>query len=307
MEKALLIGKFNVVFKDLYDFLDEKDNLIHIQVCPDEHIDSIKSILKMVKPRLVIISLIGLDKDFLKLFADIRHNHDTSRVLCIGTESEQKLFEAFLETEQFSVITRPCTNRKIWTKVKAMLDIKEKNIMKFDDDWFDDAPVKQEGEPQPTSSIDVVEEREPQPVQPTKAVEESEPQPVQPTEVVEEIKRIRVLLVDDNAIQLRALRSVMMKDYEILMATSGEDAIEIMREERPDIVFLDYEMPGLNGKQVLEIVRNSDDLKDIPVVFLAGVQDRQVIIELVGLKPNGYLVKPPNIEMINEVIHKFVG
>lgn len=290
MEKALLIGRFNAVFKDLYDFLDEKDNLIHIQVCPDEHIDSIKSILKMVEPGLVIISLIGLDKDFFKLFADIRHNHDTSRVLCIGTESEQKLFEAFLETEQFSVITRPCTNRKIWTKIKAMLDIKEKNIIKFDDDWLDDAPVKPESEPQPVSSIEVVEEVEPQ-----------------PTESVEEIKRVRVLLVDDNAIQLRALRSVMMKDYEILMATSGEDAIEIMRDEKPDIVFLDYEMPGFNGKQVLEVVRHSEDLKDIPVVFLAGVQDRQVIMELVGLKPNGYLVKPPDIEKINETIHKFVG
>lgn len=306
MEKALLIGRFNAVFKDLYDFLDEKDNLIHIQVCPDDHIDSIKSILKMVKPGLVIISLIGLDKDFLKLFADIRHNHDT-RVLCIGTESEQKVFEAFLETEQFSVITRPCTNRKIWTKVKAMLDIKEKNIMKFDDDWLDDAPVKPESKPQPVSLDEVFEESEPQPTTSIEVVEEVKPQPAQQAEAVEEIKRVRVLLVDDNAIQLRALRSVMMKDYEILMATSGEDAIEIMREERPDIVFLDYEMPGFNGKQVLEVVRNSDDLKDIPVVFLAGVQDRQVIMELVGLKPNGYLVKPPNIEMINETIHKFVG
>lgn len=306
MEKALLIGRFNAVFKDLYDFLDEKDNLIHIQVCPDEHIDSIKSILKMVEPGLVIISLIGLDKDFLKLFADIRHNHDTSRVLCIGTESEQKLFEAFLETEQFSVITRPCTNRKIWTKIKAMLDIKEKNIIKFDDDWLDDAPVKPESEPQPVSSDEAFEENESQPVSSIEVVEEVKPQLAQPTESVEEIKSVRVLLVDDNAIQLRALCSVMMKDYEILMATSGEDAIEIMREEKPDIVFLDYEMPGFNGKQVLEVVRHSEDLKDIPVVFLAGVQDRQVIMELVGLKPNGYLVKPPDIEKINETIHKFV-
>lgn len=125
MKKALLIGKFNTVFKDLYDFLAEKDEFIHIQVCP-EHIESVKSIIKMTNPGLIIVSLINLDKEYQSLFAFIRLKYEEIPVLCIGTEAEQRLFDAFLETAQFQTITRPCTNRNIWTHVKAILNISEK-------------------------------------------------------------------------------------------------------------------------------------------------------------------------------------
>ena len=122
MKKALMVGRFNTVFKDIYDFLDEKDAFIHVQACPD-HMESIKSIIKMTNPGLIIISLIGLDKEYLSLFAFIRLTYGELPVLCIGTETEQKPFEAFFETAQYQVITRPCTNRNIWTHVNAILDI----------------------------------------------------------------------------------------------------------------------------------------------------------------------------------------
>lgn len=120
-------------------------------------------------------------------------------------------------------------------------------------------------------------------------------------------KKIRVLLVDDNPIQLRALRSALMHDYEVLMAVSGEESIEVMNNEHPDIVFLDYAMPGYDGKKVLETVRQSENLKNMPVVFLTGIQDKREIMSLVALKPNGYMVKPPDIEMIKKTIKKLVG
>lgn len=367
MKKALLIGKFNTVFKDIYDFLDEKDEFIHIQACP-EHMDSIKSIIKMTKPGLIIISLISLDKEFQSLFAFIKLKYEEIPVLCIGTEAEQKPFEAFLETAQYQAITRPCTNRNIWTHVKAILNISEKpktdgakpkayqaakteeeleremeekigrrmderqeesekRTVTFrdnrqstidddlDDSWIDEALAKQTKAAYRAKAIQRTEtaqkaEAEPQAV--TKTVPAAQPEKEAAPPTSEEVlpaanKKIRVLLVDDNAIQLRALRSALMNDYEVLMAVSGEESIEVMNNEYPDIVFLDYTMPGYNGKKVLEIVRQSEKLKNMPVVFLTGLQDKREIMSLVSLKPNGYLVKPPDIEIIKETIRKLVG
>lgn len=353
MKKALLIGKFNTVFKDLYDFLAEKDEFIHIQVCP-EHIESVKSIIKMTNPGLIIISLINLDKEYQSLFAFIRLKYEEIPVLCIGTEAEQRLFDAFLETAQYQTITRPCTNRNIWTHIKAILNISEKpktdaeklkaysdtkteeelereleekigrrmdkRTVTFrdnrqstieddlDDSWIDEALAKQTKAAYQAKTMQKTE-----PVQMVKA----EPQntaktvPVSQPAKIDDLpaagKKIRVLLVDDNPIQLRALRSALMNDYEVLMAVSGEESIEVMHNEHPDIVFLDYAMPGYDGKRVLETVRQSENLKNMPVVFLTGIQDKREIMSLVALKPNGYLVKPPDIEIIKKTIHKLVG
>lgn len=354
MKKALLIGKFNTVFKDIYDFLDEKDAFIHIQACP-EHMESIKSIIKMTNPGLIIISLIGLDKEYLNLFAFFRLKYGELPVLCIGTEAEQKPFEAFLETAQYQAITRPCTNRNIWTHIKSILDIsekpktdseklkayldaktegeferemeeitrmrmdeREKRTVTFrdnrqstadddlDDSWIDEALAKQTKAAYKAKTIQRTEI-----AQNIEAELQKGTVPVSQTAKEEALlaanKKIRVLLVDDNAIQLRALRGALMSDYEVLMAVSGEEAIEVMHNEYPDIVFLDYAMPGYNGKKVLEIMRQSEKLKNLPVVFLTGLQDKKEIMSLVALKPNGYLVKPPDIEKIKETIRKLVG
>ncbi|MCM1081952.1 MAG: response regulator [Clostridium sp.] len=355
MKKALLIGKFNTVFKDLYDFFDEKDQFIHIQVCP-EHIESIKSIIKMTNPGLIIISLISLDKEYQTLFAFIRQKYEDLPVLCIGTESEQKPFEAFLETAQYQAITRPCTNRNIWTHVKAILDIsekptklvekseedlereleekigrrmeekqeeQEKRTVTFrdnrqnsieddlDDSWIDEALAKQtkaayQAKIMPKTEATPAVKAAPQATQ-TPVASATTPQPKVEEALPPISKKIRVLLVDDNPIQLRALRSALMKDYEVLMAVSGEESIEVMNDEHPDIVFLDYTMPGYNGKQVLETVRKSENLKNMPVVFLTGLQDKKEIMSLVALKPNGYLVKPPDVDVIKNTIQKLVG
>lgn len=356
MKKALLIGRFNTVFKDIYDFLDSKDAFIHVQACP-EFMESIKSIIKMTNPGLIIISLIGLDKEYLSLFAFIRLTYGELPVLCIGTEAEQKPFEAFLETAQYQAITRPCTNRNIWTHVKAILDIsekpktdseklraysdakteeeferemeeitrmrmdeKEKRTVTFrdnrqstvdddlDDSWIDEALAKQTKAAYKAKTIQRTEivqnvEAQSQNVEATAPVSQS----ANEEDLLAANKKIRVLLVDDNAIQLRALRGALMSDYEVLMAVSGEESIEVMNNEYPDIVFLDYTMPGYNGKKVLEIVRQSEKLKNLPVVFLTGLQDKREIMSLVALKPNGYLVKPPDIEKIKETIRKLVG
>ena len=111
----------------------------------------------------------------------------------------------------------------------------------------------------------------------------------------------------DSNIQLRAL-NVMLKDkYEVRMATSGTQALTMIGKEKPDMIFLDYEMPGCDGKKTLEMIRELAEIKDIPVVFLTGVSDVENIKAVLELKPAGYLLKPADANRILDTIEEVLG
>ena len=91
------------------------------------------------------------------------------------------------------------------------------------------------------------------------------------------------------------------------MATSGMQALTLIGKKKPDIIFLDYEMPVCDGKMTLEKIRELDGAKDIPVVFLTGVSDKKHIEAVLELKPAGYLLKPADASRIHDIIDKILG
>lgn len=116
-----------------------------------------------------------------------------------------------------------------------------------------------------------------------------------------------ILLVDDSKIQLRALNEMLKEKYEVRVATSGMQALTLIGKKKPDLIFLDYEMPICDGKMTLEMIRELDESKDIPVVFLTGVSDKEHIAAVLDLKPEGYLLKPANSDVIYKTIEKVFG
>ena len=75
-------------------------------------------------------------------------------------------------------------------------------------------------------------------------------------------------------------------------------------KQRPDVILLDYEMPVCDGRQTLEMIRADEEMKDIPVIFLTGVNDRENIQAVLRLRPAGYLLKPAVPERRIETIEK---
>ena len=73
------------------------------------------------------------------------------------------------------------------------------------------------------------------------------------------------------------------------------------------MIFLDYEMPECNGLQTLRLIREMEGDRTIPVVFLTGVNDKEHIMALLALKPEGYLLKPASKDKIIETIEKVLG
>lgn len=113
-----------------------------------------------------------------------------------------------------------------------------------------------------------------------------------------------ILMVDDSAIQIRTIKAWLEKRYKVHSVLSGEQALASVRERKPDLILLDYEMPVCNGRQVLEKLRDNEDTCDIPVIFFTAVSDKKHIMEVLGLNPAGYLLKPVSKERMFEVIEK---
>ena len=116
-----------------------------------------------------------------------------------------------------------------------------------------------------------------------------------------------ILLVDDSNIQLRALNDLLKTKYEVRMATSGMQALTMIGKKKPDMIFLDYEMPICDGRMTFKMIKELDEAKDIPVVFLTGVSDKEHIEAVLELKPAGYLLKPANADRIYNIIEKVLG
>lgn len=114
--------------------------------------------------------------------------------------------------------------------------------------------------------------------------------------------RPKILAVDDNMSTLRTIKGILEKKYNVSLANSGMKAMNMIGKSRPDVILLDYEMPVVDGKQTLEMIRSDDDIKDIPVIFLTGVNDENHIKAVLALKPARYLLKPVVQEKILDAI-----
>ncbi len=117
----------------------------------------------------------------------------------------------------------------------------------------------------------------------------------------------KIMLVDDSAILLRSMKSMLEKRYDICLAKSGEQALNMIPRENPDLILLDYEMDGMDGKETFEAIKEDQDMKWIPVVFLTSVANRQSIYSVLQSKPDGYILKPPDEERIFETIEEILG
>jgi CheY-like chemotaxis protein len=116
-----------------------------------------------------------------------------------------------------------------------------------------------------------------------------------------------ILIVDDNATVLRKMKSVLETRYHCYIASSGMDAIKIITKNKIDLVLLDYEMPEVNGIQVLKMIRSDEAIADTPVMFLSGKCDKDVVVSAVALKPEKYLLKSmSSIELVKSIEQFFI-
>lgn len=122
----------------------------------------------------------------------------------------------------------------------------------------------------------------------------------------ESLVKKKILLVDDSEIALQAMKGLLEKDYTVETAKSGLAAIRCITLDRPDLILLDYDMPVVDGSQVLEMIRSEEDFADIPVIFLTGRVDKKSVQKVIPLKPLGFLLKTSGAEEIKKSVDNYL-
>ena len=111
-------------------------------------------------------------------------------------------------------------------------------------------------------------------------------------------KKQTVLIVDDVTQNIVILNTTLKEQYNTLFAKSGEEALKIAKENKPDLILLDVMMPGMNGFEVCKELKKNEELKNVPVIFVTALNDSGNESEGLSLGAVDYIRKPYNIDIV---------
>lgn len=111
-----------------------------------------------------------------------------------------------------------------------------------------------------------------------------------------------ILVVDDDRSILKLLKTALSEEYEVTTMLNGVLVEKLIESRNVDLIILDYEMPIETGAEIFKRIKKNKKAENIPVCFLTGVSEREKIIEIMRLKPHGYLLKPIDMDMLRSAI-----
>lgn len=112
----------------------------------------------------------------------------------------------------------------------------------------------------------------------------------------------KILIIDDDIMTLRILKKYLETDYEVQIENAGYRFLERLDEYFADIILLDIEMPVLNGLQVFNQLKGHEQFKSIPVIFLSGISDNNIVREVMEHGAAGFVVKTaPKSELLEKI------
>jgi len=111
----------------------------------------------------------------------------------------------------------------------------------------------------------------------------------------------KILIIDDDKLVRKVFKMTLMKEgYDIIEAEDGPTGLQLIRSERPDLTLTDYQMPGMNGIEVLAEIRKSKT--NMPVIILTAFGDVVLTIKAIQLGAFDFLEKPVNPELLKTTI-----
>lgn len=109
-------------------------------------------------------------------------------------------------------------------------------------------------------------------------------------EVMKERKKI--ILVDDQEINLDIGKNALSEEYDVLTASSGDNLLLLLKSIKPDVILLDILMPEMNGYEIIKIIKSNPETAHIPVIFLTSKSDEDSELEGLTLGAIDYIFKP---------------
>jgi CheY-like chemotaxis protein len=125
-------------------------------------------------------------------------------------------------------------------------------------------------------------------------------------------KKLKILLIEDDMIEVMKLNrtiSTLKLDHKITEANNGEEALSILekKDNLPDIILLDLNMPKINGIEFLNILKKDDILRYIPTIILTTSNNQKDLLECYKIGITGYIIKPLKYEDYVSKIEKVLA
>ena len=130
--------------------------------------------------------------------------------------------------------------------------------------------------------------------------------PAENTESEKQVSKELILVVDDDSLNLMFAQKLLGDAYRTECVKSGEEALEYLKKETPNLILLDLHMPDMNGFEVMSRIMQDERTKEIPVVFLTADNDREAEIEGFRLGAQDFIKKPFVADIMLERINRIL-
>ncbi len=109
----------------------------------------------------------------------------------------------------------------------------------------------------------------------------------------------RILAVDDSATYLQELAATLRgEDYDVVLARSGEEALELLAVQPVDCILMDVQMPGLGGQETCRRIKSAPGLRDIPLIMLTALEDRAAMLDGLGSGADDFISKSSEFDVL---------
>jgi CheY-like chemotaxis protein len=116
-----------------------------------------------------------------------------------------------------------------------------------------------------------------------------------------------ILVIEDNKLNMKLVNGLIkIGKYRMLEAIDAESGIQLIREQRPDLVLMDIQLPGMDGLSATKIIREDPDLKDIPIVALTSFAMQGDEEKALAAGCTGYITKPIDTRNFLETVSQYL-
>jgi DNA-binding response OmpR family regulator len=104
---------------------------------------------------------------------------------------------------------------------------------------------------------------------------------------------MKILIADDELIMLKIIELRLKKDgHEVIVTSNGQEALEKIKQEDPDMIIADIMMPFTSGLEIVSVVKHDKQQRNVPIIILSSMGQENVVLEAFNLGADDYITKP---------------
>lgn len=283
MKRILFVADFNDTAHCIQEAMLSQ---YQVQLCSMKNAEDVSHMIRMFRPDMVVVFISCYQNISSKLFYILTIVHAAIPIITIGKKEDTMQYEMLYSKTQYTHLYRPIKNRDIMKCIADRLHITEDENAEHKD--ISDISNYIENEDKIKNKTDIWDDAE-------------------LDNEADADKRKHILFVDNDDEIYNNMKSIIGDRYRVSVAGTELQAMRMLEKDRPDMMFLSYEMPLCEGRIMLEMIRSDEELMKLPVVFLTKIAEKRNIASIIRLKPAGCILKPLDKEMVTRIIEKCLG